>query len=82
MTRGQHDQPALSEPEKVLAEEAAAQLKPILAEIGQKLDKIAETMESLLAELTRTAETAARLADLSASRQASPRGDQEASGSG
>jgi hypothetical protein len=80
MTRGRHDQPVLTGREKAIAEEAADLLKPILAEIDRKLDRIRKTMEALLAELARVSETAARLANRSDSRQAAPPGDQEAEG--
>jgi hypothetical protein len=78
VTSGPPDQPILTGSEKALAEEVVTLLKPILAEIDQKLDSIGEKMEALLAELTRTTEAAARLADRGDSRQAPPLADHRA----
>jgi hypothetical protein len=74
VAHGRHDEPVTTGSETALAEAAAIMLKPILAEIDQKLDRISEKMEFLLTELTRTAEVAARLADRVDSRQGTPLG--------
>jgi hypothetical protein len=50
-----HDRPAVTLHQQILAQAVAqavvALLKPILTEMNQKLDRIAETVEALLARL-------------------------------